>query len=93
MTHFGLSPFQIFTAFPGHQLNELFNTKSLYIYIKYAICKYVLLITFLNKPMLIILQTVKWLQVLLHTINNSINQSFVYTQLNNQTVLFQTIQY
>ena len=36
---------------------------------------------------------VKWLQVLLCIINNSIkNQSFVYTQLNDQTVLFLTIQ-
>ena len=37
---------------------------------------------------------VKWCQVLLFITNNSIkHQSFVYTQLNVQTVLFQTIQF
>ena len=36
---------------------------------------------------------VKWFQVLLYISNNSIrHQSFVYTQLNDQTVLFLTIQ-
>ena len=35
---------------------------------------------------------VKWFHVLLFITNNSIkHQSFVYTQLNNQTVLFLTI--
>ena len=37
--------------------------------------------------------TVNWLQVLLCIINNTIRQSFVYTQLNGQTVLFLTIQF
>ena len=54
------------------------------------ICKYILLITFLNKSKLILLQTVKWSQVLLCITNNSIkHQLFVYTQLNDQTVIFQ----
>ena len=62
---------------------RLFNAKSSsYIYIKF------LLIMFLNEPKL----TVKWLQVLLYIAIDSIKQSFVYTQLNDQTVLFQTIQ-
>ena len=43
---------------------------------------------------IICLQTVKCFQVLLINTNNSINhQSFVYTQLNDQTVLFQGIQF
>ena len=51
-------------------------------------------LTFLNEPKLILLHTVKRLQVLLCITNNSIkHQSFVYTQLINQTVLFQTIQF
>ena len=38
--------------------------------------------------------TVKWFQILLCITNDSIrHQSFVYTQLNDQTVLFQTIQF
>ena len=37
---------------------------------------------------------VEWFQVLLCITSNSIkNQSFVYTQLTDQTVLFQTIQF
>ena len=37
---------------------------------------------------------VKWFQVLLRITNNSIkHQSFVYRQLNDQTVPFQTIQF
>ena len=37
---------------------------------------------------------VKWYQVLLCITNNSMkDQSFVYTQLDDQTVLFQTIQF
>ena len=47
------------------------------------ICKHILLITFLNKPKLILLHTVKWFQVLLCITNSSIIQSFVYTQLND----------
>ena len=40
------------------------------------------------------LQTVKWYQVLLCISDNSINhQSFVYTQLNDQTVLLLIIQF
>ena len=56
----------------------LFNAKSgLFIYIKYMICKHKS--TKLNSSKFS---------------NNSINhQTFVYTQLNDQTVLFQTIQF
>ena len=44
--------------------------------------------------LLIRLLTVKWFQVLLCITNNSINHhSFVYTQLNDQTVLFQTTEF
>ena len=54
------------------------------------ICKHILFITFLNEPKIILLQTVKWFQLLLCITNNSIkHQSFVYTQLNVKTVLFQ----
>ena len=58
------------------------------------IYKHILLITFLNKPKHILLLTVKWFQVLLCITNNLIKyQSFVYTQLNGQKVLFQAIQF
>ena len=58
------------------------------------IFKHILLITFLNEPKLILLHTVKGFQVLLCITNNSIKHlSFVYTQLNDQTVLFQTIRF
>ena len=57
-------------------------------------CKYNLLKTLLNDPNLILLYRVKWFQVLLCITNNSFkHQSFVYTQLNDQTILFQTIQF
>ena len=48
-----------------------------------------------HKPhKLICLHTVKWFQVLPCITNNSIKrQLFVYTQLNDQTVLFQAIQF
>ena len=65
----------------------------MYIYI-YITCKHILLITFVNEPKLILLHTVKWFQVLLCMSNNSIkHQSFVYRQLNVQTVLFISIQF
>ena len=65
---------------------------SLYTCILNMICKYIL--TFLNEPKLFLLHTVKWFQVLLYIANNSIkHQSFVYTQLNDETVLFLTIQF
>ena len=58
------------------------------------ISKHILLITFLNEPELILLHTVKWFQVLLFNTNNYIKcQSFVYTQLNDQTFLLQAIQF
>ena len=58
------------------------------------ICKHILLITFLNKSKLIFLHIVKWFQVLLGINNNLIkHQSFVNTQLNEQTVLFLTIKF
>ena len=73
---------------------RLFNAKSrLDIYIKYIIWKRILLIMFLNEPELF-LHTIKWFQVLLCITNNSIKlQSFVYPQLDGQTILFLTIQH
>ena len=57
-------------------------------------CKHIFLIPFLNEPNLILLHNDTWFQVLLCITNNSIKyQSFVYTQLNDQIVLFQTIQF
>ena len=53
------------------------------------ICQHILWITLLNKPELILLHTVKGFQVLQCFTNNSIkHQSFVYTQLKDQTALF-----
>ena len=58
------------------------------------ICKHILLITFLNEPKFIHLHPVKLFKVLLWITNNPIkDQSFVYTQLNDQTTPFQTIQF
>ena len=58
------------------------------------ICKLILLITFLNEPKLILLHTVKWFQVLQCITKNSIKHtSFVYTQLNDLTVLFLTMKF
>ena len=54
------------------------------------ICKQILLITFLNEPKLIFLHTIKWFQVLL---TMQLNISKLFTQLNDQTVLFQTTQF
>ena len=49
------------------------------------ICKHIWLMTFLNEPTLF--HKVKWFQVLLFITYNSIkDHSFVYTQLNDQTV-------
>ena len=57
-------------------------------------CKHILLIMFLKEFNIICLHTVKWFQVLLCITNNSFKlQSFVYTQLNDKTVLFLTIQF
>ena len=59
------------------------------------IFKHILLIMLLNlKPKLILLHTVKWSKAFLCITNNLIkHQSFVYTQLNDETVLFLTIQF
>ena len=58
------------------------------------ICKNILLMTFLNETKLILLHTIKWFQALLYITSNSFkHQSFVYKQLNDQTLLFQTIQF
>ena len=44
------------------------------------ICKYILLITFLDEAKLIVLHSVKWFQVLLCITNNSIkHRLFIYT--------------
>ena len=71
----------------GNLLVTLNYGRQLYLHM---ICKHILLITFLTEPKLIHLHTVKWFQVLLSITNNSIKQLFIYTQLNGQTVLFQT---
>ena len=56
-----------------------------------------LLITFLNDHEFVVffggVHSVKWYQVLLCFTNYSIRHSFVYTQLNDQTVPFQIIQF
>ena len=58
------------------------------------ICKYILLVTFLNEPKLILLHIVECSQVLLFITNNLIkNQLFANMQLNYQTILFLTIQF
>ena len=50
--------------------------------------------TILNESKLILLPTAKWFQILLCITNNSIkHQSFVYKQLNDQTIVFQIIQF
>ena len=74
---------------------RLSNAKSsLYIYIKYIWFVNILLITFLNKPTLILLHTIKWFQVLRCITNNLVkHRSFDCTQVKNQTVLCQTIQF
>ena len=65
-----------------------------YTYIKYIGFASILLITFLNEPMVINLHTLKWFQALQSIISNSIKrQIFVDTELNNQAVLFQTIHF
>ena len=56
--------------------------------------KHILLIKFINEPKLILLLLVKGFQVFLCITNNSIKYlSFVYTQLNDQIVKFQTLQF
>ena len=55
---------------------------------------YILFITLLNDPKLILLLTVKWFQVLVCITNNLIkHQSFTQTQLNDQIVPFQILQF
>ena len=57
-------------------------------------CFQLLLSNTYNSVLLIHLHRLKWFQVLLCVTNNSIkHQSFVYTQLNDQTVQFLTIQF
>ena len=53
-----------------------------------------ILLTYSNDSEPILLHTVKWFQVLLRITNNSIKyQSLIYSRLNNQTVIFQRIQF
>ena len=67
---------------------ELFYETQLYSFIDFY---QIQIFYFLS---IICLHTLRFFQVLLCIINNSTEyQSFVYTQLNNQTVLFQTIQF
>ena len=61
---------------------------------RYMISKHILLITFLDKPELIIFGTQLTGFTQFQTIQFSISrQFFVYTQLNVKTVLFQTTQF
>ena len=63
------------------------------VYQIHMICKHILMVT-LNEPKLILFYAFKCFQSLWCITNNSIkHQSFVYSQLNKQTVLFQTIQF
>ena len=77
-------------CFVGCCCQDLFNiARNILVYIKYIWLVNLLLITFLNEPKFIILLTIKWFQVLLCITNNLIkHQSFVYTHLNDKTVLF-----
>ena len=66
----------------------------IHIYLLYRICRHILLITFFNEPELIFLHIIKCFQVLLCLTNDSIkHQCFVYTHLNDQTVLFLPVQF
>ena len=61
----------------------------MHIYQIYMTCRYILLIRFLNEPKHILLHTIKWFIVLLCIIKKSIKHfSFVYTEMNDQTVIF-----
>ena len=54
---------------------------------------YTIWLSFFYLTLFIHLHTFEWFHVLLYIINNSIkDQSFVYTQLNNKTVLLQSTQ-
>ena len=58
------------------------------------ICEQILFMTFLNDTNVILWHTVKWFYVMLCISNNPIDlQSFVSTQLDVNTVLFQIIQF
>ena len=73
----------------------MLSTKSVYKLLIYLICiyKWDLRLTFLNESKLSFLHPVKWFPVLRCITNKFIkHQSFVYTQLNDLTVLFLTIQ-
>ena len=84
----------VWLGFIAYQLLSFNDKSSSYISIRYIWFVNILLIRFLNEPKLILIRTVKWFQVLLCITNNLIKyQSFVYTQLNYQTVLFQIIQF
>ena len=70
-------------------------SRPIYTYISnILLCKHILLTIFLNETKFILLHSFKWFQVLQCITNNSNkHQSFVYTQVNDQTVLLQTIQF
>ena len=57
------------------------------------ICEHILLITFLHEPKLILLHTAKMFHVFPCITNKSMNTSHLFTQLNDQQVLFQRIQF
>ena len=59
-----------------------------------VICLHTVKWIFIYDLLLFYLPTVKWFKVLLCIIKNSIkHQSFIYTKLDDQTVLFQTIKF
>ena len=58
------------------------------------ICKHILLIKFLNEPKVILFHAVKWFRELLCITNKLFkHQTFVYIQLNDQTILYKKIQF
>ena len=70
------------------------NNTSILLYQISMINKHISGITFLYEAELIFLHAFKLFQILRCISNDSIkHQSFVYTQLNDQTVLFLTIQF
>ena len=76
---------------------RLFNDKTIFIHktVLFQTIQFSISLNIKNSSILSsFVKKVKWFQVLLCITNNSINhQTFIYTQLNVKTVLFQTIQF
>ena len=69
----------------------LFYAKySLHVYVRYMICKHILLITFLDELKRIHLNGIKYCYV---SLTIQLNICYLFTQSNDQTVLFLTIQF